>query len=69
MHFRTHQFCLSYTDSGNAILQQGTEKIHVSIVQLLLNSQPVGLGNLVELLTTGAEQPANIPADARDFYI
>ena len=35
--------------------------------QLLLYSQPVGLGLLVEILTRGAKHPADILASARDF--
>ena len=35
--------------------------------QLLLYSQPVGLGLHVELLTSGVELPTDICADARDF--
>ena len=32
-----------------------------------LYSQPAGLGLLADLLTSGAERPADILADARDF--
>ena len=59
--------CLSYTDSDNVILQQETETTHVSKFQLLLCSQPVGLGLLVELLTRGVEHTADILPDARNF--
>ena len=34
---------------------------------LLVYSQPAGLGLLADLLTSGAEHPADILADARDF--
>ena len=64
MNFRTHQMCLSSSDSDHLILQQGTEKLHVSD---FLNSQPVGLGLLAELLTGGVEHPAGTLADARDL--
>ena len=49
------------------ILQQTIETTHVSNVQFLLYSQPVALGLLVELLTSGVEYPAEILADPRDF--
>ena len=51
------------------IRQQETETTHVSKLQLLLNSQPVGPGFLVEHLTSGVEHPAEIQADARDFDV
>ena len=35
--------------------------------QILLNSPPVGLGLIGELLASGAAHPADILADARDF--
>ena len=66
VNFRTHQICLSRTDSDNAILQRKSETTHVSNFQRLLHSQPVGLELLVELLTHGADLPADILADARD---
>ena len=66
MKFRTRQICLCYTDSDNAILQQDTETIHVSNLQPLLHSQPVGFGLHVELLANGAELHADILARARD---
>ena len=59
--------CLSYTDPDNVTLQQETETIHVSNVQLLLRSQRVELGLLIEVLTSGVEHPADILAHARDF--
>ena len=59
--------CLSYTDSDNVTPQKETETIHVSNVQLLLRSQRVELGLLIEVLTSGVEHPADILADARDF--
>ena len=67
MNFRTHQICSSTKDSDDAILLQETDTIHVSNSQLLLHLQPVGLGLLVELLTSGAEHPADVLANARDF--
>ena len=42
------------------------QTIHVSNVQLLLCSQPVGFGLLVEVLTSN-KHPADVLADARDF--
>ena len=56
-----------HNQTDNVILQQESEPTHVSIFQLLLHSQPVGLGLLVELLISGAEHPADIVADAHDF--
>ena len=67
MNFRTRQICLSFTESDNVILQQATETIHASNFQHPLYSQPVGLGLLVEHLTSGAEHPTDILADARDL--
>ena len=58
---------MSDTSSGNAILQKETETIHVSMFRLVLYSQPVGLGRLIELLTSGVEHPADIFSDAGDF--
>ena len=40
---------------------------HVPTFQLLLHSQPLGFGLIVELLTSGAELSAHVLADARDF--
>ena len=67
MNFLTHGISFSCTGSDHVIFQQKTETIHVSWLQLLLHSQPVGLGLLVELLTNGAEHQSDILADARDF--
>ena len=44
-----------------------TDSTHVSTFPFLLYSQPVGLGLLVGLLTSGVEHPAGFLADARDF--
>ena len=66
-NFRAHQICLSYTDSDNLILQQESETVRVSNVQLLLFSQPVGLGLLVELQTSGVEHSAANLAAVRDL--
>ena len=56
-----------YTDSGNAILQQETETTHVSKLQLLLCSQPFGLGLPVELPTSDVEHSADVRASVRVF--
>ena len=67
LNFQTHQICLSFSDSEKVIRQQETETIHVSMFTLLLYLQPVGLGLLVQLLTSGVQHSADILADARDF--
>ena len=60
VNFRTHQICLSHTESANVIFQQETETTHVSNFQFVLYSQPVGLELFVELVTRGVEHPADI---------
>ena len=69
LNCRTHLICLSYTDSDNAFFQQEIATTNVSTFQLLLYSKLVGFGLLVELLTNGAELPADFLADARDCAI
>ena len=58
MNFRTHQICLSCTDSDNAILQHETETTHVSRCPHLLHSEPAALGLYSELPTNGVERSA-----------
>ena len=49
LNFLAHQVCLLCTDSDNVSLQLEINSTHVSKFTLLLHSQPVGLGLLVEL--------------------
>ena len=59
---RTRSACRTRADSDYV---QQSATIRVSKCQLLLFSEPFGLGLLVELLTRGVA--AAILADARDF--
>ena len=55
-HVATSEFLMMlHSEFDKMILQQEIETIHASNVHLLLYSQPVGLGLLVELLTSGVE--------------
>ena len=55
------------TSSDNVIRQRETETPHASDFQHFLYSRPIGLGLLVEILTSGAEHHAGILADVRDI--
>ena len=63
MNSRKHQICWMCTDPDSVFLPPETDPLHVSKFPFLLYSQPVGLGLLVELLTSGADVLSN----ARDF--
>ena len=68
INFRTHQICLSFTDSDNVILRQERETTHVSILKTSFSTRNLlDLVYFFELLTSGVEHSADGLADARDF--
>ena len=67
--FRTHQISLLCKESDNVPFSEKLTQLMSYILQLLLFSQFADFGLHLELLTSGAEVPADILADARDFTV